>query len=1216
MKKTFLAPFLFLGMALAGCGAATAGDDLFVTPTSETESALTNSFVSANTITEGALLPKARAPKLQHQQHSFEPEDIVDDTHSSNGLVVVKNDVDRIGFYSVLHGDYLIAPRFEKGWVSYTVTDTNYVGFILSVKYNDEYLTYDGFGNELIDNPIASVVTEIINQKVYLTLNGAVYYEYGSDGVAKRIDAKPQAAYNPSTEDDYTGPKTDDLFVEGRMDLDAYGYSNYSILVTRQGLYTTFHEGKPTVSFYVATDYEYRGLIGSKMVFQRVLQTTEDATRYDFTRDNNKYSLETLLVDFITGEKANKNAKVIIQAITPLKKAEGSTTKYSYVTYYTINDNGLMVNPIGAIVDEEFRIHNDASGMAINSFIELENGNFFNTVTKMLYDSEMNVITSLAAMDATYLRNMKMFRGKLNNSYGLVNENGKVVAEFRYSDIYVNEYPGNDNVIVKKGTDAFRLNLTSGATTFVGSNIVKRGENLFSNSDGSYFSSDKNLIENGLTSTRTATLRTYLESAESVYFVKMTDSRNGTKGFDSLVYEGDVFPGVPTEVKGDEVTTAFADGSDLENAVSVKAGVNEIHTIVATNASYAVFSPEESGYYSFYLPDHIDLEKMTLHEGKKETGIPLYNVSYVSKLLDSVIYKQRVVVHLTASAKYELRFGINDTSQQLYNLVIEKENGTDDSYPIEISSLDTKLSFAPSIFGQGSGVKTIYATYASKELGVYKLASQTEGDAATVSLFGGDVTEGCVIGANEKRTFAVTFDKELSAATSFSLTKTDYEGTSGSNENVPYWLQYKGEASEPTDKILPAKSEGAEHAYYRFKTTYGGNYLLSMSFDKSIDLRVYALYADGRRSLITNRVGYSVVTNVPADLDPYSSILVEIDLLEGEEINVTSFTVRSELGRSYENPGSSFDVYNANRMTFVKLTGDDEPSSHLLKFNQYIGMELAVDDKLIPMDAQGEIVRYSTSSPVYLKVGATYSTESLNYTNELIFDGENPITVDETVEFEGLDWGEHIYGTYTNTTNDIQSIRLKLDADSIYLFNYTTSEDYFVHDECPNASGEFVTSSLILTPGSTFRFFMESLFAGTKGSYCVSVDKYTIDLEENETNNNPWEIYGHSFYSTNIGMPTKELSKMSVHFQEAGKLLFSYYSDGKRYDNYLLIKLNDTVVLDCSEQTPSDDEALASVEVNKGDVLTVEFVRKNAVGANSDCAYFSVEEFAASIPAA
>ena len=146
-------------MALAGCGAATAGDDLFVTPTSETESALTNSFVSANTITEGALLPKARAPKLQHQQHSFEPEDIVDDTHSSNGLVVVKNDVDRIGFYSVLHGDYLIAPRFEKGWVSYTVTDTNYVGFILSVKYNDEYLTYDGFGNELNDNPITSVVT-------------------------------------------------------------------------------------------------------------------------------------------------------------------------------------------------------------------------------------------------------------------------------------------------------------------------------------------------------------------------------------------------------------------------------------------------------------------------------------------------------------------------------------------------------------------------------------------------------------------------------------------------------------------------------------------------------------------------------------------------------------------------------------------------------------------------------------------------------------------------------------------------------------------------------------------------------------------------------------------------------------------------------------------------------------------------------------------------
>ena len=329
MKRRFIFSALLAGvLMLSACnkvGGTSSLGDIAISD----DSLVNSELIDANYEYEEEELDPLANP-ANYKNASFMGSQVEMD-YSSYGLLVVKNDYDNIGFYSLLHGQYIFECQFVPDWLSYSVSNVSGVGFVLSVLYENSLSIVDGFGNLLYSTSgiyqlpyLYSLERHIINDKYYLSFTIdylSFIYSYDNDGKATKINSLPSEQQQVDV-DEYDGPEKGDLYTVGWLDLKEYGLNDYSVYIEDTGRVSVFHEQVYITSFVIPFATSTYGIVGDCVVYQESYVLPDDALTYDYFDGSNKYALLTHVVNIKTGQTSEKNLAMLIESFMPIKDTE------------------------------------------------------------------------------------------------------------------------------------------------------------------------------------------------------------------------------------------------------------------------------------------------------------------------------------------------------------------------------------------------------------------------------------------------------------------------------------------------------------------------------------------------------------------------------------------------------------------------------------------------------------------------------------------------------------------------------------------------------------------------------------------------------------------------------------------------------------------------------------------------------------------------------
>ena len=426
------------------------------------------------------------AAKKYVGSYSLDSNFIVDDSYASLGLIVAKNAYDSIGFYSLHSQKWLISPRFSQAGLVYQVIYDAYLGYYLGINYGGQIYIYDSLSNivyEGISTETVQIGTDYVNEHVYLEIIYTRYgientkvYEYQDNGAIKEVSAIP--TFSVEEDEDKLEFNIGSLY-GNFIELEKYGLEGYlSYASSASGnKITIFDKGfKVKFSYDVPFSAEIGAIIGHKLYYQIAAVLPEDAEKYDCYVDGNKYNINTYSVNLKNGKVKEENLSSIVL------NSEGYYDKdkeqaYSIVTLHLINDDKTVsLDEKKYLFDENGNMRDDVTYLYADHFEKVDN-NLYNTKTKILYNSELEIISYLTNLTISSYKDGYFIAINSEGKYGILDYNAIVKVAFEYDNIYNTII--NDCVVGMKDGEYYRLNILTGTATKIQGEVKKVADNLF-----------------------------------------------------------------------------------------------------------------------------------------------------------------------------------------------------------------------------------------------------------------------------------------------------------------------------------------------------------------------------------------------------------------------------------------------------------------------------------------------------------------------------------------------------------------------------------------------------------------------------------------------------------------------------------------------------------------------------------------------------------------
>ncbi|AUD63782.1 hypothetical protein BK010_09325 [Tenericutes bacterium MO-XQ] len=373
--------------------------------------------------------------------------------YQSQGLVILTNMTAEKAVYSIIEQKFLV----DFGDQDITITPNSANGAYIYVSYADDTESvFDIKG------------TEIVPKDDYHTLNVTGFYSYirneynqiteaiNYERITTLTKTEIQDGKFTPTEKTYivdfnTNTRTlaeetsDDTYNIGdklgqetlnAMSLESYGLEGY-YMTSINNIYRIYDENYELVSqFNIPTGSTVTAnlMFDGKLLYQTQTKVPETEENYTFINTNQKYVLNTYIIDMLTGSIESIDFDYAIFSMSAFKD-ENRINKYAKVNVYPIESQILKVDALEHyILNSNGKILEDYDVVLNEQLIRLDDQTIYNQSTNTIYDNGLNPlfkVSSTAMID----KQEKLIITSHNNRLGVVNYQGEILIPFNYVNI-------------------------------------------------------------------------------------------------------------------------------------------------------------------------------------------------------------------------------------------------------------------------------------------------------------------------------------------------------------------------------------------------------------------------------------------------------------------------------------------------------------------------------------------------------------------------------------------------------------------------------------------------------------------------------------------------------------------------------------------------------------------------------------------------------------
>lgn len=736
MKKGLFLFFFAALFGLASCGKQEKVEVL----DKKGPSVFTPAFVEANYEETPVVESPIAHPKLiadKEMNYSYE---LFDKNNKSEGIVAMKNTYGYVGFYSTYLNQYIIEPCYQYEFLNYKYYSVPMIGSIVQVRYDDEYIFFDPFGNFFdLSSDIYSylgITSSIVydnSNKAYVVVKMynvqyadyydysydyySVRYIYSSDGSCERYYGEydrnsAPAEEEPYQDDDYLRFALGDLYTKGWISLSPFGLDGYSIVSDGNGYCTVFYGETAKSSFFINEGNEYFKLVGffnKKILCQQSIILPDDSTNYSYSIGNKKYSLETFYIDINTGERIDANFDIVFSYSESLYN-ESKQIEFFEVGYQKINSQKNLSVEMTKIIDSNLAVRDDITGLSIKSFKRVEYAGYtyyYNTQNKILFNEDLKPLTYLNGLyNINFVKGIEAFvcTNEEDGLLGVVAPNGKILAQFQYNRIF-SEYAENGRVIMTKSNgDAYLLDENSSYSSsieFIGSNFEVVTNNLFSTETSysrKYFSTQGNIATVSLSSDRQTSFKVtnnilakcnllYFDSYYYNYYYSSYETVAYDYEFTLIATDDVTFRTYTMDEKYTEINSSYNNGLSASTAIMLTEGKDQILRKANDNMySYFYIPNDVEGYY--YIDSTYPISSYTDYNYYSSSPSNM-DSQYQYNYSDSgIYYEYRTYVYLQRNTSYCFRMSFSSSGSRKGYVNFHKAANTSSSYPTIYSAYD------------------------------------------------------------------------------------------------------------------------------------------------------------------------------------------------------------------------------------------------------------------------------------------------------------------------------------------------------------------------------------------------------------------------------------------------------------------------------------------------------------------------------------------------
>ncbi len=373
--------------------------------------------------------------------------------YQSQGLIIFTNMNAEKAVYSIIDQKFLV----DFGNQNITITPNSANGAYIYVSYADNTESvFDIKG------------TEIVPKDDYHTLNVTGFYKYirnDYNQITDRINyerittlskAEIQDGKFTPTEKTYivdfnTNTRTldeealDDTYEIGdklgqetlnAMSLESFGLEGY-YMTSINNIYRIYDESYELVSqFNIPTGSTVTAslMFDGKLLYQTQTKVPETEENYTYINTNQKYVLNTYIIDMLTGSIESIDFDYAIFSMSSLKD-ENRINRYAKISVYPIESQILKVDALEHfILNSDGKILEDYDVVLNDQLMRLDDQTIFNQTTNTIYDNELNPLFKVSN-DAMIDDQEKLIITRYNNRLGVVNYQGEILIPFDYVSI-------------------------------------------------------------------------------------------------------------------------------------------------------------------------------------------------------------------------------------------------------------------------------------------------------------------------------------------------------------------------------------------------------------------------------------------------------------------------------------------------------------------------------------------------------------------------------------------------------------------------------------------------------------------------------------------------------------------------------------------------------------------------------------------------------------
>ena len=391
--------------------------------------------------------------KYIYGQYNLQDKDIllenIADIDYSNGFLVITTEDSRKTFYSVTTNEFIASDLSINDYVTFP---SNVAGGYLKITLDGLTTIYDGLGNVLIDNSYESFVTLVINSGIDDKNRDYCDIVFGT-GESERhqyftySNGVPTLLKVLDSDDDQYGSGSSLQGIE-YVSLDEYGHPGYT-RYKNSGRYVIFDDNNIEIASFTDPSADTKFFVGDYLIYQNSVRLDENNNNYDYIDSNGvRYSLETCRINYLNAKKEDIEVNFVLQGdntVSSLKNEE-NIYEYCYANMKIISNKKILSNTIETyIIDETGLLHDNVTGIHISSFERFGN-NYYDPISKTIFDGNLNEISILTNMYPQKVDNANLIICKRNGKFGAINPNGKIVFGFKYDKI-ITDYISNNRLL-------------------------------------------------------------------------------------------------------------------------------------------------------------------------------------------------------------------------------------------------------------------------------------------------------------------------------------------------------------------------------------------------------------------------------------------------------------------------------------------------------------------------------------------------------------------------------------------------------------------------------------------------------------------------------------------------------------------------------------------------------------------------------------------------